>query len=179
MMYRNFAPLAIFGLGNDGRWQPGDELHRGKVIGADHGDTIIVATWEIVKWKRVYTLKTVRLAGVWCPQTGTGEPLSKLIRRQTLEWCNGQNATIFTRNPTRGEPGHISGFLFVGGDCLNHALVRDGLAFWERRNDLSDDRLKEFEDHARSSRRGVWYNEDGLKWSDTWRERFKNRSCFE
>jgi micrococcal nuclease len=65
----------------------------------------------------------------------------------------------------------------LDGRCLNHEIVRAGLAWWFRRYAPNDEVLRKLEDEARRGRRGVWIDLRPIPpWDFRKNSRYQNRT---
>ena len=56
--------------------------------------------------------------------------------------------------------------VFLAAACVNHEMVRAGLAWWFRRYAPRDRKLQALEEEARDARRGLWVEEEPVApWS--------------
>jgi len=94
----------------------------------------------------------VQLYGIIVPKRG--EPLSNAARELTKSLVKGAR-TVRVLPAEDPRPG-IVGWVFVKRTCLNHALVKAGLARWDQARAPNDKALARLEDEARRARRGIW-----------------------
>lgn len=94
----------------------------------------------------------VELFGITVP--GRGEPLSSEARELTRKLVKGAR-TVRVLPADDPRPG-VVGWVFVKRTCLNHELVKAGLARWDRARAPDDKALARLEAEARRARRGVW-----------------------
>ncbi len=102
--------------------------------------------------------KTIRLNGIACPNPG--QLFSKEARQFSAFMVMGKIITIAVlggdhQKTTRGE---VS---LADGRRLSHELLREGLAWWDRKNNR-EDQLENLEALARAARRGLWTDPDPI-----------------
>ena len=82
------------------------------------------------------------------------------------EMCIGRDVTVFQTGIDRyGRP---IAFIYVMGQNVNAAMVREGLA-WHYKKYSDDDELAEVENEAREAKQGLWADAEPVApW--TWRK---------
>lgn len=123
------------------------------------GDTIhlLRETGQIVR---------IGLYGIDAPERGQpyGSEAVRAVRRAVL---GVQIRAVAEGRDDAGRPLFV---LEVGDRVLNHQLVRDGLAWWDRTRAPHDDRFRRLEKRARDDERGLWAQSDPVPPWD-WRDR--------
>lgn len=123
------------------------------------GDTIhlLRETGQVVR---------VELYGIDAPERGQpyGPDAARAVRRAVL------GVRIRAVAEGRDDAGRPLFVLEVGNRVLNHQLVRDGLAWWDRNRAPHDDRFRRLEQRARDDERGLWAQSDPVPPWD-WRDR--------
>jgi micrococcal nuclease len=116
-----------------------------RVVGISDGDTLTVRDGE-----KTYK---VRLHGIDCPEKG--QPFGRAATEYTARLAQGRPVRVVERS--RDRYGRVVADVWLeDGTWLNHALVREGLAWWFRRYAARDKALAELEEKAREARRGLW-----------------------
>lgn len=116
-----------------------------EVVGVERGDLLVIH----------YQGKKVELAlyGVKCP--APGEPHANEARQFTSRMVFDEPVRVRVRN--RESESKIAGFVLLpDGTVLNHRLVRNGFASWDREKAPNDIKLQSLEDSARNLRQGIW-----------------------
>ncbi|HMO19195.1 MAG TPA: thermonuclease family protein [Oligoflexia bacterium] len=120
------------------------ETLSGKVIGISDGDTITVLSNKIpVK---------IRLNGIDCPENT--QDFGTRAKQAASDIAYGKEAAVNSHGKDRY--GRVIGDITVGSINLNHALVEKGLCWWYRKYAPNDTVLKNLEQEARTSKRGLW-----------------------
>ena len=115
---------------------------------------------------------TLRLLGVAAPvRSDFGAAAATEYLRGVAE---GRTATLLLDSPqTRDDQGRLLAFVFLSDDdLLNTDIVRDGVAYTERRRSgLLQEPIDTAERAARKAHRGMWRN---LQWNQTplWRRQW-------
>jgi micrococcal nuclease len=122
----------------------------GKVVGVSDGDTL---TLLLTKNARKVSLR-IRLHGIDTPETG--QPFGTSAKQFASKAVFGQQARVKVTDTDRY--GRTVGVVLrtQDGYHLNHALVRNGLAWWYRKYTPNDTALRQLEFEARQARRGIW-----------------------
>lgn len=123
----------------------GADQFAGKVVGIADGDTITVLRGkDEIK---------VRLHGVDCPERA--QDFGKRAKQFTSDAAFGKIVTVIIKDIDRY--GRTVGVVMLPGDrSLNHALVEAGLAWWYRKYAPDDQTLRQLQDEAKTSQRGLW-----------------------
>lgn len=122
-----------------------DALIHGKVIGISDADTIKVF--------HSISAVTVRLYGIDAPESH--QPYAKRAKAFVSELAFNQDVSV--RIMGREKFGRTLGIVTLhDGRILNHEILRAGYAWWYERFAPNDRELKELEESARSSKRGLW-----------------------
>ena len=116
---------------------------------------------EVVRVKRGDRLtvrhlgKSVELAlyGIRCP--APGEPHGNEARAFTSRAALHKKVGVQIRQGEEG-PAIVASVVLPDGSVLNHRLVQNGLASWNRRSAPNEIKLQTLEDSARDLRLGVW-----------------------
>jgi micrococcal nuclease len=116
----------------------------GKVIGITDGDTIIVLTKDNKQVK-------IRLEGIDCPESK--QEFGQKAKQATSDLCFGKVVTIKKSGEDRY--GRTLAFVYVGGVCVNKALLEKGMA-WHYKKYNQDPELAKLEVVAREKRIGLW-----------------------
>lgn len=95
----------------------------------------------------------VRLEGIAAP--ARGQPYSRRSRALTRKLVGDKTIRVLP-NGESDRNARIIARVFVGQLCVNHELVRAGLAWWDRKNAPDDKKLARLEAAARKARRGLW-----------------------
>lgn len=123
------------------------------------GDTIhlLRETGQIVR---------IELYGIDAPERGQpyGPEAVRAVRRAVL------GVRIRAVAEGRDDAGRPLFVLEVGDRVLNHQLVRDGLAWWDRNRAPHADQFRRLERRAREDERGLWGQSDPVPPWD-WRDR--------
>jgi diguanylate cyclase (GGDEF)-like protein len=116
-----------------------------EVVGVERGDLLAIHH----QGKKV----ELDLYGVKCP--APGEPRGNEARQFTLRMV--LNRDVRVRVQERENESRIAGFVLLpDGTVLNHRLVQNGLASWDRQNAPNDIKLQSLEDSARNLHLGIW-----------------------
>lgn len=119
----------------------------GKVVSVSDDDTInVLSSGKHVK---------VRLAAIDCPENG--QPWGKKAKQFVSFMVLHKTVIILPENVDRY--GRIVGWVFVNDFNLNHALVREGLAWHDRRHS-NNSFLTALEMEARVEKKGLWSETD-------------------
>ncbi len=102
--------------------------------------------------------KIIRLNGIACPNPG--QPFSKEARQYTSFMLMGKVITIAVLggDHQKTTPGEV---ILGDGRRLSHELLREGLAWWDRKNSR-EGQLEDLETLARAARRGLWTDSDPI-----------------
>ena len=117
---------------------------RAKVIGVLDGDTI-----EVLKDK---TPIRIRLYGIDCPErdqdfgTRAKQFTSDKVFKKTVEVVPVE----------KDQYNRLVAKIYIDGKYLNQMIVAEGFAWWYKRYAPKDIDLKDAEDEARSSKKGLW-----------------------
>jgi endonuclease YncB( thermonuclease family) len=116
-----------------------------KVVGVKDGDTIVVLLDGNVQ-------ETIRLAHVDCPEKK--QAFGMRAKQFASNFCFGKTVKI-VETARRDRSGRMIASVYVNKQCLNQALVSNGLAwhFKKYSKDMSYDVL---EQKARASKIGLW-----------------------
>jgi micrococcal nuclease len=117
----------------------------GKTVGVSDGDTISVL--HNGKAERI------RLHGIDCPETG--QAFGTKAKQFTSSLAYGKEVLVTVTDTDRY--GRTVGIVTLsGGRCLNHELVRAGLAWWYREYASNDAALQQLETQAKAAQAGLW-----------------------
>lgn len=127
------------------------------------GDTVYLLreTGQIVR---------MDLYGLDAPELGQpyGQAAAQALRRAVFQ---KRVRAVAEGDDEDGRPLFV---LYAGGDPVNEQLIRDGLAWWDRRRATSNDRLRRLEHQARAAERGLWAQSNPVPpWE--WRVRGRGR----
>jgi len=117
---------------------------RGKVIGVLDGDTI-----EVLKDKAPVR---IRLYGIDCPEHG--QDFGTRAKQFTSDKVFGKTVEVVPVEKDRYERQVAK--IYIDGKYLNQMIVAEGFAWWYKRYAPNDVDLKEAENGARSSKKGLW-----------------------
>jgi len=121
---------------------------RATVVGVSDGDTLTVLDATDQQ-------HTIRLAEIDAPERG--QPWGDRSRQALSALVFGQRVSVQQTDTDRY--GRVVARVFVDGQDVNRAMVKDGHA-WAYRQYLTDDTLLATEARARSERRGLWSMSD-------------------
>lgn len=125
------------------------DTFEGKVVGITDGDTLTVMHGG--------RAEAVRLNGIDAPERR--QAYAARARQMLGELTYGK--TVRVNVTGRDRYGRTLADLYLAdGRCVNHELVRAGLAWWFRRYAPRDRKLEAIELEAREARRGVWEEEE-------------------
>ncbi|MFB6273257.1 MAG: thermonuclease family protein [Salinibacter sp.] len=149
----------LFGFPPKGRGQ----AYVGKVHRVVDGDTIhlLRGTGKIVR---------IQLYGVDAPEQGQpfGAAATRAVRRAVFR---ERTEAVARGHDEEGRPLFV---VSVGDRRLNEQLIRDGLAWWDRRQAPTEDRLRRLEKKAQVAERGLWAQPTPVPpW--TWRAQRRDR----
>lgn len=139
-----FLALAVTGFSEDA-----PPPFEGQVKSISSGDAItLLANGRSVR---------VRLADVQCPRPH--QPFFKFAKRHTYELIFGTPVRV--EIVSVGKNGIVVGRIKTPrGHSLSESLVKEGLAWWDRRGAPDDRRLEKLELKARKARRGLWSSDN-------------------
>jgi endonuclease YncB( thermonuclease family) len=134
-----------------------------KVVGVKDGDTIVVLLDGNVQ-------ETIRLAHVDCPEKK--QAFGMRAKQFASDFCFGKTVKI-VETARRDRSGRMIASVYVNNQCLNQALVSNGLAwhFKKYSKDMSYDVL---EQKARASKIGLWSDPNPIAPWD-WRKSKKKK----
>jgi len=116
-----------------------------KVMEVVDGDTIIL--WHNNRKERV------RLNGVVCPVKT--QPYGGQAKRFTSFMIQGKDVTV--RVVGKDQNGSTVGNVILrDGQDLNRELIKEGLAWWDRKPSPTNEGLGQLEEIARAEKRGLW-----------------------
>src|SRR5690606_9700080 len=124
-----------------------EALH-GEVVAIADGDTLTLLTAD-------ETQHRIRLDQIDTPERG--QPFGTRARQALADRAFRRHVEVRVRELDRY--GRVVGEVFVAGESVNRALVRDGFA-WAYRHYLKDREYLELEQEAREARRGLWVDAD-------------------
>jgi micrococcal nuclease len=136
------------------------ERIQGKVVGVSDGDTL-----KVLSDRRV---SSVRLAGIDCPEKK--QAFGQRAKQFTSSLAFGRDVVVDYKKKDRY--GRIIGEVILpDGTSLNEQIVKEGYGWWypEYSHDL---KLKQHQDNARLSRRGLW-SADGAESPWQFRKKMK------
>lgn len=116
------------------------------------GQVLVVLSGDTLKIKQGKLERVVRLAGVDAPHLG--QPFGQESQRFVHGLAQGRTVTVEARGP-RAARGHLASVILPDGRDLGMELVKEGLA-WHDRRGASDPFLDELEKNARRDRLGLW-----------------------
>lgn len=130
----------------------------GKAQAVLDGDTmrLLLETGQIVR---------IDLYGVDAPERGQpyGEAATQAVRRAVFR------TEVEAVAEGSGPDGRNLFVVRTDDQVLNERLLRDGLAWWDRRQAPQNDRYRRLERHARTEERGLWAQSDPVppwRWRD-------------
>lgn len=116
----------------------------GKVIGIYDGDTISVLNGN--------RKEKIRLYGIDCPEHE--QPFYQKAKSFTSARVFGKQVEV--RPVDTDKYGRIVAWVYVGAECLNLELVRNGLAWHYKFFAANEPELESLEKDARERRVGIW-----------------------
>ena len=142
MLFR--AAFLILFLFNAIAFSSDTSTFRGKVIGVLDGDTI-----EVLKDK---TPVRIRLYGIDCPEHD--QDFGTRAKQFTSDKVFGKTVEVVPVEKDRYARQVAN--IYIDGKYLNQMIVAEGLAWWYKRYAPDDIDLKEAENEAKSSKKGLW-----------------------
>jgi micrococcal nuclease len=137
--------LGVLVLGTGGPVDARGQSFTGTVHDVLDGDTVhlLRETGQIVR---------MDLYGLDAPELGQpyGQAAAQALRRAVFQ---KRVRAVAEGDDEDGRPLFV---LYANGDPVNEQLIRDGLAWWDRRRAASEDRLRRLEHQARAAERGLW-----------------------
>ena len=121
----------------------GADVLTGRVVGITDGDTITLRTTDTIK---------VRLTGIDAP--ARGQPFGTKAKQALSGQVFGKDVTVNSGGQDRY--GRTLGEIIVDGESVNVWLVRGGWAWWYERYAPDDTQLRDAQQEARQSGRGLW-----------------------
>ena len=105
----------------------------------------------------------VRVAGIDSPEEvwpgrWAAQPYGEQAKAFATKLLAGRHVRIEIRDTDRY--GRAVGEVFVDDRPVSHALVREGLAWWNRLYAPKDTALQALQDEARAAHRGLWADAD-------------------
>ena len=131
-----------------------------KVVSIKDGDSI-----EVIDSNKNTFI--VRLAHIDCPEYG--QPFSKAAKNFTSDFCF--NKAVILEQTDTDRYGRLVCEIFVEGESLNLALVKNGLA-WHHTRYSDDIDFETAEEYARENKLGIWTQTDPIP---PWEWRKENR----
>lgn len=144
---QSWVPLFLLLCVSTGARTEPRTVWRGKVVGVADGDTITV-----MHDRRPVR---IRLHGIDCPEKR--QPFGNKAKQLTSRLVFGKVVTV--QPVATDRYGRTVAKVSVGGQSLNEALVKAGLAWWYERYARRDKVLALLQDRARKARRGLWSQE--------------------
>ena len=128
----------------------------GRVVGITDGDTITLRT----------TTDTIKvwLTGIDAPEGG--QPFGTKAKQALSKLVFGKSVTVDSSGEDRY--GRTLGEIIVDGESVNVRLVRGGWAWWYEQYAPDDNQLRDAQQEARQSGRGLWADPNPVPPSD-WR----------
>jgi endonuclease YncB( thermonuclease family) len=120
------------------------EAWEGRVVKVFDGDTI-----EVLRGR---STERIRLYGIDCPERG--QDFGERARQFTSRMVFGKNVEVIPED--RDQFGRAVSWVRVGNSSLNHALVKEGLAWHYKRYAGQENELAELEANARKQKVGLW-----------------------
>ncbi len=117
---------------------------QGKVIGVLDGDTI-----EVLKDKAPVR---IRLYGIDCPEHD--QDFGTRARRFTSDKVFKKTVEVVPVE--KDQYNRLVAKIYIDGKYLNQMIVAEGFAWWYKRYAPKDIDLKDAENEARSSKKGLW-----------------------
>jgi micrococcal nuclease len=117
----------------------------GQVVGVLDGDTIEVL--------HDHATERVRLHGIDCPEKG--QAFGKRAKQATSELLFKKNVELETYGRDKYKRTVAEVFLRDGTNA-NHVLVQNGYCWWYREYAPNDIALKQLEEAAKASKKGLW-----------------------
>ena len=116
----------------------------GQVVGVIDGNTL--------KFKHNGTEDQIRLYGIESPELN--QKFGQEARQANTDWAMGRVVTVKAWG--LDNVGRVIGIVILpDGNNLNHQLVKQGFARWDRRFPQETE-LEELETQARDAKRGMW-----------------------
>lgn len=135
----------------------------GKVVGISDGDTIRV----LHENKEI----KIRLYGIDTPEKK--QAFGNRAKQFASDFCFNKTAQVIVRDIDFY--GRTVAEVWVDGESLNQALVKNGFAWWYKQYAPKDTLLKRLEMEARAEKRGLWSDKSPQEpWK--WRKAQKKRS---
>lgn len=129
-------------------WEKRPQRTEGRVLRVQDGDSFVMT--------RDGAEQVVRLFAIDAPEND--QAFGPEARRFLRDAAKGEAVRLEVRNTDRY--GRLVSQVFLpDGRCLNHELVKAGLAWWYRSHSPSDATLRSLEESARKARRGLWSDE--------------------
>ena len=116
----------------------------------------------------------IRFSGIDTPESewpGRWEAQPKSHEAKEFVVARALNKTATARLKGDRTYGRYVGEIFVGGESLNRLLVKNGLAWWNKKYEEYDHDYKRLESEARGDRIGIWEDQDP---TPPWRWRRSN-----
>jgi endonuclease YncB( thermonuclease family) len=142
MLFR--AAFLILFLFNAIALSSDNSTFQAKVIGVLDGDTI-----EVLKDK---VPLRIRLYGIDCPEHD--QDFGTRAKQFTSDKVFGKTVEVVPVEKDRYE--RLVAKIYIDGKYLNQMIVAEGFAWWYKRYAPKDAVLKEAEEDARASRKGLW-----------------------
>ena len=142
MLFR-IALLILF-LFNAIAFSSDNSTFQAKVIGVLDGDTI-----EVLKDKAPLR---IRLYGIDCPEHD--QDFGTRAKQFTSDKVFGKTVEVVPVEKDRYE--RLVAKIYIDGKYLNQMIVAEGFAWWYKRYAPDDIDLKEAENEAKSSKKGLW-----------------------
>lgn len=121
------------------------EMFAGRVVAVVDGDTI-----EVLRAQR---LERIELHGIDCPEKG--QPFGRQATQATSELIVGEQVEIVKRAQDKDR--HIvADVLLRDGRNLNQKLVLNGWCWWSRNYAPHDMALRQAEEVAKATKKGLW-----------------------
>lgn len=130
------------------------ESFTGKVVAVIDGDSISVM--------HNGRAEAIRLNGIDAPERG--QAFGAAAKKHLSDLIFGKTVRVDVRSTDRYRRQVAD--VFLAAACVNHEMVRAGLAWWFRRYAPRDRKLQALEEEARDAKRGLWVEEEPVApWS--------------
>ncbi len=146
--HRATKQVEELGARKEGQPLPNFDL-KGRVTGVLDGDSIIILDESGEK-------HTIRLFGIDTPERG--QPHADTARNAMRKLATGKQAGVVSVGRDRYT--RTVATVYVEGDNINLAMVKNGHAWWYRRYAPHDRLLEAAEKEAREAQRGLWAEPD-------------------
>ena len=143
-------------------WAEPTEFLNGEVVRVHDGDTLSIEIPGQYEWV------AVRLYGIDSPETAYPEaqPFSGEAKQRLIALTLGKQVSVRLKGEETYD--RVVGEVFVDGVSTNRVLIREGLAWWNKKYEPQDLDLERLEREARKQKLGLWSEPDPVP---PWRHR--------